>query len=81
MAGISGIWCVLLATTCLHVNRPAKVSVVFVETVIRSSRNCLDVGRVMYGLKTSLKIIYFLGCLYWKLCHGYFCYYYFCYIM
>jgi len=54
--------------------RLAKVSVVLIETVIHRSRKCLDLGRVMYGLKTSLKVIYFLGCLYWKLCHGYFCY-------
>jgi hypothetical protein len=65
---------VLLATTCVHLNRLAKVSVVLIETVIHSSRKCLYLGRVMYGLKTSLKVIYFLGCLYWKLCRGYFCY-------
>jgi hypothetical protein len=74
MAGISGIWFLLLATTYVLVNMLAKVSVVFAETVIHSSRKCLGLGRVMYGLKTHLKLFIFMIVFIGNLCHGYFCY-------
>jgi hypothetical protein len=46
MVGISGILYVLLATTYIHLNRLAKVSVFFfVETVMHSCRKCLDLGK------------------------------------